>query len=220
MAGTFGFLGDLPLLNILGGQKNGLEYIDTETMASAKSPDGSYEIIMPSAAIQNKGFMDDLLSFVTKPLGMIAGDKLNNLKLGGTNVQLGAAINDLPTVMGGLLSNPLGGLGTGKPGLLEGLWEESAPNTGLSLLFQDLGMKGMMPQGSLATARDAAPWAGWAMGNIFAPGIGGPVGRAAGEMAGQVAFGQEGNKKFWQKTVDEHGWPLYNNLIAPNPVYV
>ncbi len=113
---------------------------------------------------------------------------------------------------GGLLNNPvgsvLGGLG-GNAGFLQGLWDEDAAKTGgLNSIWDFFGLSGVMPKGTLATMRDAAPIAGMVAGSVFLPYFGGPIGKAAGNMAGMMAFGQAGDA--WKHPVNTYqniyGW--------------
>jgi hypothetical protein len=88
--------------------------------------------------------------------------------------------------------NPLGGL-SGGPGMIQGLFDESVPNTGLTGILDMLNLKGRLPKGWLATGRDAAPIVGSAFGNVFMPGFGGPLGSAAGSIGSSIAFGNAGD---------------------------
>lgn len=105
-------------------------------------------------------------------------------------------------VLGGILNNPIGsvtGGAGGGAGFLQGLWDEEAAKTGgFNALWEMFGLSGIMPKGTLATLRDAAPIAGSIAGNMFFPYFGGTIGSAAGNMAGGMAFGQAGDQ--WKQT--------------------
>jgi hypothetical protein len=86
--------------------------------------------------------------------------------------------------------SPLGGIGGG-PGMIEALFDPKTPDVGLNGIINQMGYAGALPEGWKATFKDAAPIAGSIVGNMFAPGVGGPVGAAAGTMGALDLAGGE-----------------------------
>jgi hypothetical protein len=126
-------------------------------------------------------------------------------------------------LQGGLNLDPfsiIGGLGVfgglnGGPGMIEGLFDEDVPAVGINGLLSGLGLSGKLGEigdraGFGSPKNDlirAAPIAGSIMGNMFAPGIGGPIGSAAGSAGAAMMLGNIGTDKpgYWDNYVNGVG---------------
>ena len=131
---------------------------------------------------------------------------------GGQGGGLGSMLNMPMGMINGM--GIMGGL-NGQPGFMEGLFKQDKnnplPQTGLNSLWKTFGLEGILPAGFKATARDAAPIAGQALGTVFLPGFGGGAGKAAGTLGAMMAFGKHGTdtSNYWGGGNKQMNYPTF-----------